>query len=591
MLKNIHELAGLQSAADVSRDWREIISICGINPAERTATHKKLMSALRLLLRLVDLAPEHATLDLGWFDRMFPRAPKFPLPVKLSTYREARHRVRPVIRRLTIGATPHKSDGWDSLCKIIHKLISEERAADLLMIPLRSTLTKAARARGIQPSSLTQDALAEIHDAMSSSSERLSIRNASHLLSHAKAASWEVAARLSPSICPIRPKETSRYFVPAQLEHEINSLVKKASRKQYIEVTGEYETVAAGTRIGMVTSLRALVDSFIQSDRLDPNANSFRPLLSDKEALKAALRVYVKRVREEDIASRHAATLVRRLPIVFDRNGISSSELRNLIGGVPEFKLPPADKTMTPETIKFCRALIEQPIHRQQFLNAHCILKKKADDIITMACSRDQKLSKSQKRKVIQMGTVALFCAIETGGAPVRVRNVLGMQHGASGAWIRSTVDGFRVTIPEGHVKNARGINFTIAYGPNAFAETVSWYLDVVRPLILEDADGKSEWLVPMLSDPSRQCCYETFLDWFERLMRDEVELPCTPHNYRHGQASLLYHAHPEHLDTIAQRLGNTPNTVLKHYAWIHEELSMIEGQKLLTDLIQGSVQ
>jgi integrase len=112
-----------------------------------------------------------------------------------------------------------------------------------------------------------------------------------------------------------------------------------------------------------------------------------------------------------------------------------------------------------------------------------------------------------------------------------------------------------------------------------------------VRPLILEDADGKSEWLVPMLSDPSRQCCYETFLDWFERLMRDEVELPCTPHNYRHGQASLLYHAHPEHLDTIAQRLGNTPNTVLKHYAWIHEELSMIEGQKLLTDLIQGSVQ
>lgn len=583
MLKQIPQLADLQNA---KRDWREVITFCGDNPKERTATQKKLKSALSLLLRITGLMPEHAPLDLVWFDRTFPRTPKTPLPVKLRTYKDARHRVRPAIRRLTIGSTGSKTDSWNSLGNLVYDLLGGDRQANLSMIPL-CTLMKAARARSIQPSGLTQSVLVEIHDAMASSSERLSIRNASRLLSNLQACCPEVEVKLPHPIRPIKPEAAPRYLVPFQLEHEISMLEETAANKRYVKVADARETVADGTRTGMGTSLRALVDGLIRSGHLDPAANTFRPMLTNKAALNAALGIYTARVKKGEIVARHAGTLVRRLPAIFDKNGIPSADLRTLIAKAPEFKLPRREEMMTQKTKQFCQSLIEHRPHRQRFLCAHKILRQKAHGVLASAGSHGKELSPSQRREVIHMGTVALFCAIQTGGAPVRVRNVLGMRYGTSDAWLWSTAKGFRALIPAGHVKNQRESAFTITNGPNAFAETITWYLDVVRPLILKEADGKSDWLIPMLSDPSRHCCYETFLDWFERLMCDQVELPCTPHNFRHGQASLLYYAYPEHLDTIAQRLGNTRRTVLKHYAWVHTERAMMEGQKLLTSMIE----
>ncbi len=585
MLKQIQQLADFQNTEKTERDWREIISSCGERPNERTPAQKKLKSAAGLLLRIAELAPEHATLDLEWFDQAFPRSPKTPLPVTLKTYRDARHRVRPAIRRLTIGKNERKTDNWNSLCEIVHELLGGDRSADLSTIPLFSTLTKMARARGIQPSGLTQDVLVDMHDTMASSSERLSIRNASRLLSNAQACFPEVAAKLPHPIDPVIPKNTPKYLVPGKLKAEISLLEATAANKRYVKVADARETVADGTRTGMNTSLRALVDGLIRSGHLDPQKDTLRSLLIDKTALDGALKVHIERVRAGEIVARHAATLVRRLPSIFDKNGIPSTDLRALIADAPEFKLPPSEEVMTEKTQKFCRSLIENRAHRRRFLSAHKILRRKAHRVFASACRR-KGLSPSERKRVIKLGTVALFCAIQTGGAPVRVRNVLYMRYGSSDAWLGQTTQGFRATIPAAHVKTGRKIEFTISKGPNAFAETVSWYLRVVRPLILEENE-KSEWLVPMLSDRSRPCCYETFLDWFERLMRDEVGLPCTPHNFRHGQASLLYYAHPEHLDTIAQRLGNTRRTVLKHYAWVHKERAMAEGQKLLVAMIE----
>lgn len=587
MLRTIHQLVTLQDAPDTGRDWREIISSCGQNPEERTAAQKKLSGSVSLLLRIAGLAPEQAHLNLDWFDRRFPRSPKFPLPVKLKTYKDARHRVRPAIRRLTIGSTGCKTDGWDSLSDLIYKLLGGDRKAAVAMIPLRSTLTKAARARGLQPSGLTQNALVEIHDAMLSSGERSSVRKASRLLSSLQACLPEVAAKLPHPLHPVQPKATPTYLVPLQMAHEIAALEETAAHKLYVAIVDARETLADGTRTNMNISLRALVDGLIRSGQLDPEADTFRPLLTDETALEAALGIIIERVRKKEIVARHAATLVRQLPSIFDKNGIPSAELRAMIAKYREFRLPRSEEAMTARTKHFCQSLIEDRHHRQRFLCAHKILRQKASNVIVSARRRGKELSPPQKRQVIRMGTVALFCAIETGGAPIRVRNALGMRYGNSDAWLRPTETGFRATIPAGCVKNGREITFKITKGPNAFAETISWYLHVVRPLILEETDGKSDWLVPMLSDPLRPCCYETFLDWFERLMRDEVELPCTPHNFRHGQASLLYYEHPAHLDTIAQRLGNTRRTVLKHYAWVHQERAMIEGQMLLTGMIE----
>jgi hypothetical protein len=237
-----------------------------------------------------------------------------------------------------------------------HELLRGQRAADLKLIPLRSTLSNAARARSIQPAGLTQDVLIDLHEAAEGSAERKSIRTASLLLSEAQKRFPEIMTKLPHPLEPIRAEAAPRYLVPSQLEREIDALEEKAARKCFIEITDEHETVADGTRIGVRTSLRALVDGFIRSDRLDPDADSFLHLLDDREALKAAVRVQVERVRRGEIVPRHAATLVRRIPIVLDRNGISSSEFRRQIAKVAELKAPRGGYVMPERTKRFCRA-------------------------------------------------------------------------------------------------------------------------------------------------------------------------------------------------------------------------------------------
>lgn len=79
---------------------------------------------------------------------------------------------------------------------------------------------------------------------------------------------------------------------------------------------------------------------------------------------------------------------------------------------------------------------------------------------------------------------------------------------------------------------------------------------------------------------------YETFRTWFVRIMRDVCGIVCTPHNFRHGQASLLYHDRPDLLRTIARRLGDTEKTTVENYAWVHEELEVERGQDALVNLI-----
>ena len=63
------------------------------------------------------------------------------------------------------------------------------------------------------------------------------------------------------------------------------------------------------------------------------------------------------------------------------------------------------------------------------------------------------------------------------------------------------------------------------------------------------------------------------------------------PHNFRHGQASLLYYHFPDQIEAIAARLGDTVETVLRYYAWIHQEKLMRKGQSMLISTIRPGMQ
>jgi integrase len=145
--------------------------------------------------------------------------------------------------------------------------------------------------------------------------------------------------------------------------------------------------------------------------------------------------------------------------------------------------------------------------------------------------------------------------------------------------------------VPAGQTKNKKKIWAPIDASREKYHDTVRWYLQHVRPLFLTDPrTGKvseSPYLVPSVTDPSEPLPYDTFRGWFLKIMRDVCGIVCTPHNFRHGQASLLYHDNPGLLRTIARRLGDTEQTVVENYAWVHEEIEAERGQNALVATIR----
>ncbi|MDW3118008.1 hypothetical protein [Roseovarius sp.] len=600
MLQTLDQMALAKATPAPHRTWAAIPEFLDgkVAAGASKSSAAKIRSAVNGLLKAKGITAENAPMKLEWFDRMFPVDGWDPtiMPFEQATYQDYRNRVRPLLEEM-LGVRQENRviravvDGWDEAAAEFERLDTiVGRNSQRKIIPIRSTLTMAARRAGLAPGDLDQSALMDLHDD-AKKSERTSLTNASRMISEGQKASTAIA-RLFPH--PIRPIEADgafRYNVPAHFATEVEEFVERAAKVRYIRARKVHKYVKERTRPGIKTTLHAVIDGLIATGHLDPRANSFALVLEDPAALEDFLGHIVDRIGEDGITARHATTLVGRLPTILDRNGIESRGLRELIKEVEELGHHSDKAGMPDKTKRLCRALIEKRKFRNDFLLAHARPRWIAQALLDAAAREGRTLTRGERLQVIRHGTVALFCAIEIGGAPVRVENVLEMPFGGDNAWMWLVGKDVRVVIPGNFVKNGKDIRFEMQPGPHRFAETVRWYIDTIRPLILTDPDtGKtasSPWLVPMLSAPHRPCPYETFHGWFVRIMRDVAGVPCTPHNYRHGQASLLYHRYPERIGWIAVRLGDTQDTVIRHYAWVHAEKAMAEGQRLISEMIE----
>jgi len=463
------------------------------------------------------------------------------------------------------------------------------------LIPVTSTLTMGARQNGFQPGGITDEVFLRLHDTAGDSGTRASYRNASVLIADLQAnpERAQIWTWMPHPISPIRAEQRRSYDLPDHFLAEIEEMTEIAARLRYIRVKETWEYVAGKTRDNYRNTLRALVGALLATGRLMPQANSLRPALQDTNALAAALREWLKWLAQGQWAASTAVRYTGRLPCIFERNGLEVSDLKKLIEEVEEFHDSLETREMNDETKAFCRALIERPGFRSDFLLSHAEPRKAAEKILKRARSRrNGKLKPSEITQVRQLGTVALFCAIECGGAPIRVGNFLATTCIGTGAWLkRTSKDRFELSVPAGHTKNKKKIWAPIDASREKYHDTVRWYLEHVRPLFLVDPltgkDVDSPYLVPKVTDPSQPLPYDTFRGWFLKIMRDICGIVCTPHNFRHGQASLLYHDNPGLLRTIARRLGDTEQTVVENYAWVHEEIEAERGQTALVAMIQ----
>jgi hypothetical protein len=589
------------SATPVAPPTRTWASIPRFLDAEVQAGHSrssrtKIRSAVNTLLKVVGTSPENAPIDLAWFDRTFPEKGWDPttMDIEKGTYNDYRNRVRPLIERM-IGASAVKKalrsveDDWKACGTYLGGLEEFSGLKAKRLIPLKSTLTNAARRAGLRTVDVDNATLLEMH-AEEKKGAKDSLVRVSKLIAGLQATTAGILAWFPHPITPIEPESLRRYEVPPQLRTEIEDIVEKAAQKKYIRVKNKYEYVSEGTRINYRTTMHAAIDALLTVGRLRRNANGFASILEDPEALDDLVNHMVSRVEDGDITARHATSLMARLPVILDRNGIDSGHLRAAIKDVDELRHDAKKAGMPVSAMRLCRKLIESRSYRNKFLLAHAKPRLVAQSILDAAHGRA--LTDEERRLAVSHGVVALFCAIEAGGAPIRVENFLECLYGVPTAWATREGTGFGFVIPAEKVKNKKAIRFKMKPNMHKWCDTVAWYLDHIRPLLLPKDPETGEvlpcrWLVPMLSDPSRHCPYETFHGWFVRIMRDVVGVPCLPHNYRHGKASMLYHRYPHRLAHIAQQLGDTEATVVGSYAWVHQEKAMEEGQQLVCDLIE----
>lgn len=576
---------------------REIVDGKPKSPRERAK------SALRSLLRVKNLTPETADLDLEWFDNTFPLDGWDPIlmhTLSRDSYIDYRKRVRAALERVLGIAQKREAarstkDAWTEMCAWLKECSEFVGLGSRRLIPVTSTLTMGARQNGFQPEAITQEVFINLHDLARDSGTRSSYRNASTLIAELQANSerTEIWTWMPHPILPISAGQRQTYELPDHFLKEIEEMTEIAARLRYVTVKEIWEHVADKTRENYRNTLRAFVGALLDSGHLTPGADTLRPILEDPKALAAALREWLKWLTQGRWAESTVIRYAGRLPCIFERNGFDVSDLKRLIEEVDEFHDSLEKREMNDETKAFCRALIERPGFQSDFLLSHVEPRKAAEKILKQARSRrNGKLKPSEATLVRQFGTVALFSAIECGGAPIRVGNFLATTWMGPGAWLKKISKvRFELTVPVGHTKNKKKIWAPINASREKYHDTVRWYLEYVRPLFLLDpSTGEvvdSPYLVPAVMDPSKPLPYDTFRGWFLKIMRDVCGIVCTPHNFRHGQASLLYHNNPGLLRTIARRLGDTERTVVENYAWVHEEIEAERGQTALVAMIR----
>lgn len=580
-----------------------------IAAGEPKSSRERAKTALHSLLKGHNRTPGTTALSLEWFDNQFPYDGWSPLRLNnlsQNTYRDYRKRAREAISRAT-GDTSYRRhqrarvDQWHEL-EVTLKQLPYFLETPQELIPLTSALPRRARERNLQPVEITSENLAGLI-ADAPNGDRKSLRNAARRIHKFQQDpdTSEVFKKFFPNqIELIRSDVRHSLNVPEHFCREIDEMVERSSRMHYVRIKQCWELYSVGTQSVHRNILRRVVAAMITAGDLLPTANTCRSALQQQDFVEAALRVVHQRAVSGSLAWSTARVTATHLPCILERNEIYLPDLRAMITEVKEFRHSMKAAEMPEETKEFCRALIERPALLADFGTAHLALRTEADRILNRARSDGRHMTQIEKANIRQLGTIALFCAIETGGAPIRVDNFLKTSISGSNPWLlRKSSTELRLFIPARHTKNRKPIKVTMEPDEIGCFDTITWYLEKIRPCFFAPAGSdlcaakaraeRCKYLVPAVHSADKPLNYRSFADWFARWMRDIVRIVCRPHNFRHGQASVLYFGFPDRIDVIAERLGDTIETVVKSYAWVHSEIVARQGQQMLVDMIRNS--
>lgn len=295
--------------------------------------------------------------------------------------------------------------------------------------------------------------------------------------------------------------------------------------------------------------------------------------------------------RTEGLTPRSIWSYLRNCVTVATRNGVDVSWLTDLKEKSTVIKEGrKSSGAMSAKVMKFCKKVLDQPPLQARLLTLHIKARRSAQSILDRAREEGRDLTPREVERARQLGSVAVFSAIETVAAPFRIDNSLGaVFRGDVGRtlFLPSAASNFaKFVFPEMLTKNNEQIEVKLVEDRRHGLDTLLWYLRVIRPLYPHHES--SNFLFPSVENPGRSIRNTVFRDWFRQVTR-ALGLPMTPHNFRHALASMMIKARPGCWDDIAALLGNTPETVMKYYAWVNKQTQMENAQRLVLELLHAA--
>lgn len=489
---------------------------------------------------------------------------------------------------VTSGSTSQTPETqiWEDLKARIRRLTGEDGPITYQATLPVVALSHIAIQRRLRPSDLDAARLAALGPVLTSNERQQVLRALKALTRFREVAALDDLLPLEPFPTRPWPPRARIDSLPVPLRDEIAAWVDKASGAVFDPVA---QTMAGGnSRADQVIKETALRRYCAAARKLEAVAQPDAPLkvFFCKEVAVAVVRDW----RNDGLSSRTIWSYLRNSVTVAARNGVDVSwlaELKDRSNTIKEGQK--SSGAMSPKVMKFCKKVLDQPQLQIRLLTLHVRARRIAQVIVDRAHKEDRDLTGREVERVRQIGSVAVFSAIETVAAPFRIENTLSTVFRGDAdrtLFLPTTASSFgRFVFPGMVTKNREQIEVKLIEDRRHGLDTLLWYLRVIRPLYPHHE--RSDFLFPGVDKPGQRIRNTVFREWFRKVTR-ALGLPMTPHNFRHALDSMMIQARPGSWDEIAALLGNTPETVMKYYAWINKQTQVEKAQSLVLELLDA---
>ena len=512
------------------------------------------------------------------------RVTTFPLGAfnSAAAYRDWRSNVRGALLKLAAAAAKPDDDvvaAWDALLDTFAR-VSDRRPRELhphVIASLRQ-LARIGRSANVMPQDLTVERLVAVRAEMPTTRAKVNLSRAVRRF-EALRKDARFAPFMPPSpVGPLPPLRQARSAAFGKLPREVRRQFEAwltARPLARAPLFGEVKPLSQGYAGQLRGAVKWFVDRAEACGQLDPGAvDEFRKLCRP-DWLRIAI-THEKTDTPHSLKPRTLKTYVSALLLMFADHGVDVSAFRN------DCELRQRGDGLTPANEAFCKKLLRDRRLRQRFFQTPDLLVSRAQAA----------LAADDREGAIAAGVAAVAVKILIAVAPIRISNLAAIRISGPSTtlFLDRAHDHGLLVIPASEAKNKKPFSAPVpppAGGETGARATIDWFLETIRPLMLEKAEqAGSDWLFPAARG---NMCKKRLRDVL-KIEMSAIGLPMRPHLFRHAVASLVLDHEPTALVRVAALLGDEPATVVKHYAFLEKVRLVVEAQKTLLDSMARGV-